>query len=406
MKVVLSLQQEQIPPHLHFTEPNPHIAWETAPIAIPTQLQTWASGEKRRLAGVSAFGFSGTNAHVILEEAPQLEITIKSTVKRPYHLLTLSAKTQAALEALIPHYQSLTEPLEDIAYSSNLFRSHFKYRIGIVAATQTDLQQRPTLTGRDIKKIAFLFTGQGSQYVGMARQLYETQETFKEIIEQCHELLKSQLKQSLLSILYPETGHSSPLDETAYTQPGIFAVGYALAKLWQSWGISPDFVMGHSVGEYVAACIAGVFSVEDGLKLVTARGQLMQTHCERGMMLAVSLEGHPELVEAFPELVEGGFHDSVSTGSTNVHRACPVQRTLSLSKGKSRRSLSLSKGVFTTRFRQAQPTYTELVQRTLSLSKGKPRRSLSLSKGVFMIRFRQARFRQAQPTYTELSNVP
>ncbi|MGK7876652.1 MAG: SDR family NAD(P)-dependent oxidoreductase [Xenococcaceae cyanobacterium] len=309
IKVVLSLQHRQIPPHLHFSQPNPYIAWDELPLTVPTSLGPWNPTETPRIAGVSSFGMSGTNAHIILEESPEEFKTISNSKSKPpeLHLLTLSAKTAASLSELVTRYYNYITThreltIEDICFTAATGRSHFNQRLCILASSLTELLEKlgevkavketigvfaGEVPDTNQTQIAFLFTGQGSQYVGMGRSLYETQPIFRETLEECHRLVSPYLETPLLSVLYPEEGDVSPINETAYTQPALFALEYALYQLWISWGIKPDAVMGHSVGEYVAACVAGVFSLEDGLKLIAARGRLMQELPADGSMVAV-----------------------------------------------------------------------------------------------------------------------
>ncbi|MBF0238361.1 MAG: SDR family NAD(P)-dependent oxidoreductase [SAR324 cluster bacterium] len=301
IKTMLMLQHRQIPPSLHFENPNPNIDFAKSPFYVSTKLSAWETNGIPRRAGVNSLGIGGANVHVILEEAPAMA-PVHNTLERPQHLLTLSAKSEAALQDLIRRYDTFlsTHPetsLADICFTANTGRVHFDHRIAVVAQSSQELrtalaEAKTTAFPSKSPVIAFLFTGQGSQYVEMGRQLYETQPTFRKTLDRCDEILRDYLEQPLLEVLYPshkaEQGkETSPLDETAYTQPALFALEYALAELWQSWGIKPAYVMGHSVGEYVAACVAGVFSLEDGLKLIAERGRLMQALPRNGEMVAV-----------------------------------------------------------------------------------------------------------------------
>ncbi|OLT61097.1 type I polyketide synthase [Moorena bouillonii] len=321
IKVVLSLQNKYIPPHLHLQKLNPYLNLDEIPAVIPTEGMEWKQTAPRghRLAGISSFGFSGTNAHIILQEAPVPD-RVEPLIKKNHHILTLSAKNDQALGELARSYVDFlgSQPqalLADICFTANTGRTHFEHRLAVCAESTFELRQKleAFLAGNETiglsssqvnsksSKIAFLFTGQGSQYIEMGRELYQTQPTFRKTLDQCDEILRPYLEKPLLKVLYPEPGENSPLDQTAYTQPALFAIEYALAELWKSWGIHPDVVMGHSVGEYVAACVAGVFTLEHGLKLIALRGRLMQALPEDGEMVAV-LASHSQVQAAIQPL--------------------------------------------------------------------------------------------------------
>jgi amino acid adenylation domain-containing protein len=322
IKVLLAMKHRKLPKLLNFEQLNPHIKLEGSPFYIVLENQNWEQIKTQkgetipRRSGVSAFGIGGTNAHIVLEEAPsqlQNQNVIKNEdyIERSLEILTLSAKTETALQELVTNYYKYLQSdkqteLGDICYTANTGRAHFNHRLAFIAANKQELaeklhqyqskEQVPGITSGKIssssspRKIAFLFTGQGSQYVNMGRQLYQTQAVFRAAIDQCEQILGSQLEYPLLEILYPSTTEAeslSRLNQTAYTQVALFAVEYALAQLWQSWGIKPDVVVGHSVGEYVAATIARIISLEDGLKLIAARGSLMQKLSNDGEMVAV-----------------------------------------------------------------------------------------------------------------------
>jgi len=322
IKVALALQHQEIPPHLHFQTPNPHIAWENLPVTVPTQLTPWLPHQQRRIAGVSSFGASGTNAHVILEEAPITHRGEELKIERPLHLLTLSAKQPNTLKELAQRYINYLSshpetPLGDITHTSQIGRTHFHHRLAVIASDHQQMQQQLQAyldesevigihqghSSQKTRKIAFLFTGQGSQYHHMGRQLYDTQPSFRRTIDHCDTLLQPLLGESILPVIFCENPEDHRINQTAYTQVALFVIEYALAQLWLSWGIRPNAVLGHSVGEYVAACISGIFSLEDALKLIVQRASLMHALPAGGGMAAVfaTLEQVTPLIAEYPQ---------------------------------------------------------------------------------------------------------
>lgn len=311
IKIVLSLQAKTIPKHLHFSEPSSYIDWDEIPLEVVAEKVPWERrGDKRRLAGLSSFGFEGVNVHAVISEAPDSAPRKKSDIlQSPCHLVTLSAKSATALDDMAGRYLDYLEQhadlaLCDVAFTTNSRRAHHIERLALNVSSVSDACRKLRAyqvdpisagifrgsNGRKKSKIAFLFTGQGSQYPGMGEVLYRTQPVYRSVVERCDQILRDRrlLKEPLLDVLYPAERASAPrLQEATYTQPALFVVEYALAALWESWGIRPAVVMGHSIGEYVAACVAGVFSLEDALTLIAHRGRLMQTLPSGGKMIAL-----------------------------------------------------------------------------------------------------------------------
>jgi acyl transferase domain-containing protein/acyl carrier protein len=283
IKVVLALVHEEIPRHLHFQNPNPHIPWEALPVKVAVEPVPWRRGQRRRIAGVSSFGFSGTNAHVVLEEAPELPAAPPAAPPDgAHHLLTLSARSPQALDDLAGRYtdwlaQHPDAPLADVCYTAGIGRSHHEQRAALVADSAeqaqsllADLQagrQTPGLfRGARMTRpmLAWLFPGHDCMYPGIARELYETHPVFRRTLDECAELLNEPLVTALFE-------RSNLLAQPSHASKAFFAVQLGLARLWQSWGIEPDVLLGQEIGEYAAACVAGVFTTAEGLRLVAQR---------------------------------------------------------------------------------------------------------------------------------------
>jgi amino acid adenylation domain-containing protein len=304
IKTVLALEHRRIPPTLHFIRPNPKIELDDSPFYVCARLTDWTTNGGPRRAGVSSFGIGGTNAHMILEEAPVLEPSGRSRLNQ---LLVLSAKTPSALEQLTNnfavHLRSHPEqPLADIAFTAQMGREAFAYRRMLVSRDHESAAA--SLESRDPHRVlslhshsgdrpvVFLFPGQGTQYPEMTLGLYHEERTFHDCVDECALKLLPHLGRDLREIMYPQRDQLAEADhwlrQTALAQPALFVVEYALAKLWMEWGVQPQTMIGHSLGEYVAGTLAGIMSLDNALALVSARGSLMQS-MRPGAMLAVPL---------------------------------------------------------------------------------------------------------------------
>ena len=303
IKTVLALNHRKLPPSLHFKKPNPNIDFENSPFYVNAEAKEWKNDKYPLRAGVSSFGIGGTNAHIVLEEAPK---PAKSIDKKDYKIITISAKTKSALDnATINLIEYLKENheinLADVAYTYQIGRKDFANRRMLVCSDVdeaindlTELHPRKVYTGLaedDKKYLVFMFTGQGSQYINMGLDLYKKEQVFHEEMHKCFEILESILECDVKEFIYPNKDSKeieNKINETNMTQPILFSFEYALAKQLLKWGIKPDAMIGHSLGEYVEACIAGVFSLEEALKLVVIRGKLMQ-EMPKGSMMSVEL---------------------------------------------------------------------------------------------------------------------
>ncbi|MGD7376158.1 amino acid adenylation domain-containing protein, partial [Ralstonia pseudosolanacearum] len=306
IKVVLALEHETLPANLHYREPNPHCALDGSALSIVSRSQPWPGNAGRRHAGISSFGFGGTLAHMIVAQAPPAATA--HGAQWPWHLLSLSAKTAPALEAMTEavagQLRDLPDgALADAAYTHQAGRSAFAWRRMLVARDREDAAE--ALRARDPRRVftaqvrpavpapvVFMFPGQGAQQVGMARELYQEIAAFRAVVDRCAQVLRERAGFDLIQSLYgdgdPEASHLA-LTRTEAAQPALFVIEYALARLWMDWGVQPAALIGHSVGEYVAACLAGVFSIDDALVLVAERGRLMQS-LPAGAMLSVALD--------------------------------------------------------------------------------------------------------------------
>jgi len=291
------MYHKQIPPSINYEKPNPHIDFENSPFFVNNKLSVWDSPD--RIAGVSSFGVGGTNVHVVLGEAENT--AIETSVSRPSQLVCWSAKNSRSLDAFGVKLTSYLNnnsgvDLADVAYTLNTSREDFNYRRFVVASSIKDFVEKAANVSQNSsylkdksKDIVFMFPGQGDQYLNMAKGLYETEKVFKQAMDECADILRAELNENILDIIYPKEitpAAEDKIKDTAYSQPALFTIGYSLGKLWMSWGIFPSAFVGHSIGEFVSAYFAGVFSLKDALKLIATRGKLMSA-LPRGSMLSV-----------------------------------------------------------------------------------------------------------------------
>lgn len=348
VKAALSLQHEEILPSIHFTKLNPGIDLSHAPVKIPTETIPWRRNGSPRLAGINSFGYSGTNAHVILQEAPlarnghtpQAKEEQRSLLERENRMVVISARSPQSLDELVDHWieylnKDKDASLSNIAFTASLGRTHLSHRLAIIGGDKDEIAQKlgAWREGRTPKgfasgqvllkikpRIAFMFTGQGAQYAEMGRELYQSEPRFAESIDRVASFMDAELGAPLKEVMFGEKS-AEYLENTRYVQPALFAIEYALAELLRYWGVEPSYVIGHSIGELVAACVAGVLDLEDAARFVVARGRLMGQLPEGGKMLAVSAS-----VEQVQKWILGREAE-VSIATVNGPRAVVVSGT-------------------------------------------------------------------------------
>ncbi len=343
VKAALSVHYGEIYPNLHFQKLNPAIDLGQAPVVVPQELLPWPGGSGARIAGVNSFGYSGTNAHAILQQAPdggasaERAQTGPAFRERPNELVVLSAKSKNSLEELVDSWLKYLDQdggasLPDIAFTAATGRMHLSHRLAAVGATQAEVAGKLRIwrEGRIAKglaagqsrlrlrpRVAFMFTGQGAQFAGMGAELYKTDARFAETLDRVAASLDPEMGVPLKDVLWgPESRQY--LSNTRYVQPALFAIEYALADLLRHWGVEPDFVIGHSVGELVAACVAGVLDLPDAARFVVARGRLMGALPEGGQMVAIDAD-----VEQARQWIKGREAD-VSIATVNGPQAVVI----------------------------------------------------------------------------------
>ncbi len=333
IKTALALKHKILPPSIHFISPNPAINFDDSPFYVNSKGRPWMTKNGPRRAGISSFGLGGTNAHVVLEEAPKMR---HSKEGRPYNILTLSAKTESALVQMTYNLAKFLEKnkeknFNDIAYTLHVGRTSFPHR-KVLICENIDMameelkagQSQETLSGicsNTPSQIAFLFSGQGTQYASMCRQIYDVEPTFRRTVDRCYDIAQKidpEIFNRFNDIDNKTTETIS--DKSEYTQINVFIVEYALARLMQEWGIQPAYMIGHSLGEYTAACLSGVFSLEDTLRIVTLRAKLVFQHVPPGDMLSIK-DSEQNIDKAIADL---SLRNDVSIAAINSPFRCVV----------------------------------------------------------------------------------
>jgi acyl transferase domain-containing protein/NAD(P)-dependent dehydrogenase (short-subunit alcohol dehydrogenase family)/acyl carrier protein len=310
IKVVLAMRAQALPPHLHFTAPNPHFDFASSPFHIPMQVEPWPAGDVPRRAGVSSFGFGGTNAHVVLEEAPRLpEQEDARPACEPPLLLPISARSPAALRDLAARYAGRLSGIDidrvaDVCHSASLRRDHLDHRCAVLGASGDEFvaalkaaahgESVPGLSVGQVlpgerSDVVFVYSGQGPQWWGMGRELLGSQPVFADALAACDEAMRAHVPWRLLDQFKADQEHSR-LDQTEFAQPALFALQVGLTALWRHWGVTPSAVVGHSVGEIAAAYAAGVLDLATAARLALLRGRIMQVATGRGRMAAVDID--------------------------------------------------------------------------------------------------------------------
>jgi acyl transferase domain-containing protein/acyl-CoA synthetase (AMP-forming)/AMP-acid ligase II/NADPH:quinone reductase-like Zn-dependent oxidoreductase/acyl carrier protein len=334
IKVALALRHRAIPSTLHFAEPNPLIPFDRLPLRVPQTLTPWPENGGRAVAGVSAFGFGGANAHIVLTEAPQVRVTqpADDMAEDRVEILPLSARSPEALAALAGRYElalATGVPLADLCYTAGARRGHHDHRLAVVGDSPAELSEglaayrqgvpRPGLFAGRCRPaqqpgMVFLFSGQGSQWHGMGQRLYAQEPAFRDALDMCDRAMRPHLDGSIVAELLADQNHSR-LSDIGVIQPAIFAVQVALAALWRSWGVEPEAVVGHSLGEVAAAHVAGALSLEDAARVICGRARLLRRANGSGGMLAAELS----YTEA-QELI-AGRQGRVAVAASNSHRS-------------------------------------------------------------------------------------